>query len=218
MKIIGINGFKRSGKGEVGDAIADITAEHFMHTIQVGFADKLKVLAARSLGIMLSDDECIARMNECKEEWLISASKVMDPKATEFWGTNYTQVLGLTGRQYLQNIGNEARKIFGEDFWIDQILPSNLGPGDAYYVSPEEWLTEEYGSAQYLAITDLRYPNEAQRVLDLGGEVWEVLRPGTASDGHDSEQVLSTELVTRQIDNSKDLLSLRSQVEKALGL
>jgi hypothetical protein len=67
-----------------------------------------------------------------------------------------------------------------------------------------------------VAITDLRYPNEAQRVLDLGGEVWEVVRPGLVSDGHASEQTLPRDLVTLTIENDSDVADLQLKVRTLL--
>lgn len=227
-KIIGVNGFKRSGKGETAAAVTDLGATLVpgFTTTEVGFADKLKILAAKTLGfIERSDEECIALMNECKEEWLISIRKRITFEAHSEAGGVFPFVEEaewhrITGREYLQNLGNEARAVFGADFWVDQVLlnPANIDERDwSQNDNIEEYVAEQYGT-DYVLITDLRYENEARRVLDCGGEVWEVLRPGTGSDGHASEQPLPRELVTRQIDNSGDLLALRYEVEKALGL
>jgi hypothetical protein len=216
-KLIGINGYKRSGKGETGNAIRSVASDHFHSTTLVGFADKLKILAAKTLGFTdRSDEECIALMDECKEKWTFditaqtSTSLLVPDHTVGFWNT---ATHALTGREFLQNLGNEARKVFGEDFWADQVLPKPNwnNPGDNRMA-----LEGRYGT-DYVAFTDLRYENEAQRVLDLGGEVWEVLRPDTDSDGHASEKKLPRGLVTRQIHNSSDLMNLRWQVEKALG-
>jgi hypothetical protein len=209
--LIGINGFKRSGKGEVGNAIADVGYDRMRTTHQLGFADKLKILAAKSLGFLdRSDTECIALMDEAKEEWVFNIKKLMRPE--DGWPTGVWH--DLTGREYLQNMGNEARTVFGEDFWVDQVLdrPSRRG---------QEINTrnlEQRYSADYVAFTDLRYPNEAKRVLDLGGEVWEVVRPGVVSDGHASERRLPQMLVSRIIINDGTLMDLRYRVEKALGV
>lgn len=220
-KIIGINGFKRSGKGETAKAITALgqTVVPGFTTTEVGFSDKLKILAAKTLGfIERSDEECIALMNECKEHWIIDivkhnnvwrGSQPLHPRSP--WHE-------ITGRAYIQNLGNESRSVFGDNFWVDQVLPD---PG---LIEHSEWEAilagqiEDRYDTDLVLITDLRYENEAERVLYCGGEVWEVLRPGTASDGHASEQPLPRELVTRQIDNSGDLLALRYEVEKALGL
>lgn len=204
--LIGINGFKRSGKGETGLAIHAVASDHFLNTTLLGFADKLKILAAKALGFTeRSDAECIALMDECKERWIFDIAKDNAHRHVP-WHT-------LTGREYLQNLGNEARTVFGDDFWVDQVLPKA-----PTYPSYGPRMVEALYGTDYVAFTDLRYPNEAQRVLDLGGEVWEVLRPNTDSDGHASEKPLPRHLVTRQIHNNGDLMALRYEVDKALGL
>jgi hypothetical protein len=216
MQIIGINGFKRSGKGETAIAVADVLGEEafgFKVVKGVGFADKLKIIAARTLGFSGPDEDMIALMDQAKEKWIfhLTDSQPYNDEAFVFHE--------LTGRQYLQNFGNEAREIFGDTFWIDQVLPKvpYITPTGTPQQVVDITLQAKYPKVDVLCITDLRYENEAERVLSLGGVVWEVIRPNTKSDGHASEQVLPRELVTRQIDNSGNLMSLRFQVEKALG-
>lgn len=234
-KIIGINGFKRSGKGEVGSAIERVLLDYNFSTKQVGFADKLKILGAKTLGFTdRSDEECIRLMDECKEEWIFSILKhIKEEQVGQMAGNLFPYVVPyewhrLTGREYLQNLGNEARNVFGEDFWVDQVLPrpalsaeviggSSRDVPRHLSVLNSERVQQEYGT-DYLAITDLRYPNEAQRVRDLGGEVWEIIRPGLSSDGHASEKPLPKGLTTYRIVNDGTLQDLRYEVEKALGL
>lgn len=216
MRLIVINGFKRAGKGETGLAIKSVLADSlFEETKLLGFADKLKVLGARTLGFTnLSDAECIALMDEAKEKWWIDLTAPM-PSLMPVVGRGWAKKQ-ITGRQYLQNLGTEARYVFGADFWVDQVLPAvpqTRNPRVAAQVALRHLYNEDC-----VAFTDCRFPNEAQRCLSLGGEVWEVIRPGTGSDGHASEIPLPRELVTRQIDNSGDLAHLRWEVEKALNL
>jgi hypothetical protein len=215
-RIIGINGFKRSGKGEVGNAIANIGLDRTLHVQQVGFADRLKILGARTLGFTkgYTDSHRIALMDEAKERWLIEVLREFDEDEKAQWGSSHYKFHGLTGRQFLQNLGNDAREVFGEDFWVDQLLPRH--GDDAAWAKKE--VARRYPNVDILAITDLRYENEAQRVLDLGGEVWRVDRPGTASDGHASETPLPNDLVTYVIHNDADLTELRYRVERALGV
>lgn len=206
MHLIGINGFKRSGKGAVAD-IVDSLADGDHVVKQVGFADKLKVLAARALGFTdLDDKACIQVMDQWKETGWLEGGEVggLDP------------VVAITGRQYLQNIGNEARGIFGDTFWIDMVLPNPI-LASGWSTTGEGLLEAQYPGVDCLCITDLRYPNEAQRVLDLGGVVWEVLRPGLESDGHASEIPLDRSLVTWQIHNDGSLGDLEGRVEEALN-
>jgi hypothetical protein len=207
MRLIGINGFKRSGKGTVADILA--ARGHAGVVYQVGFADKVKILAARSLGYLdLSPRECIALMDEAKERWVLDTRTAND----------VIQFNTITGREFLQHIGTEARKLFGADFWVDQVLPAASGHPvrDNREVSNSIALRERFPEVDCVAITDLRFPNEAERVLRLGGEVWRVNRPGTESDGHDSEQVLSGHFITKELDNSGTIADLEDVVDKAI--
>jgi hypothetical protein len=205
MQLIGINGFKRSGKGETAAAAASLLGERYkVH--EVGFADKVKLWAAMSLGLTGTDEQLIALMNEAKESW------EMDVWTLSMVGGLVTQ---LSGREYLQHIGNRARHLFGEDFWVDQVLPPALGPYKR--VVEKHNLNYRYPGVDVLLMADLRYENEAQRVIDLGGVVWEVLRPGITSDGHDSEQPLPRHMVSWQIVNDDGLDVLRERTAKAIA-
>jgi hypothetical protein len=206
MYVVGINGYKRSGKGEVGKAIAANVLDGQVK--QVGFADKVKIFGARALGFLdRTDQECIDLMDVAKERWLIDVLSQEEEELPSYYLSH------ITGRQYLQNVGTEARKLFGDDFWVDQVLPS-----PAHQPDTDQWsLKRKHPGVDWLAITDLRFPNEAQRVLDLGGEVWRVTRPGTGSDGHDSEQWLDDKYVTMEIDNNGDLGQLSDVVAASLA-
>lgn len=104
----------------------------------------------------------------------------------------------LTGRQYLQNYGSEAhRDLFGSTFWVDRVLDT-----------VPEGIT---------VITDVRFSNEAERIREMGGEVWSVERPRRMSDGsfHVSEQPIDRGLVDRVIHNRGDVEDLRLEILRA---
>lgn len=209
MQIIGINGFKRSGKGATAAAVADILGGQYkVH--EVGFADKVKLWAAMSLGLVGTDTQLIELMNQAKETWALEVySTPGDPPRPRGWA----MTTGLTGREYLQHIGNRARHLFGDDFWVDQVLPSRLLlPTQAARV-----LDSMYPGIDVLVMADLRYENEAQRVLDHGGTVWEVIRPGVESDGHASERPLPRSMVSWQIVNDGGLDVLRDRTVQAIA-
>lgn len=204
MHLIGINGLKRSGKGATAEIIDKL---YEGNVVGVGFADKLKILAAKSLGYTnLSDVDAIALMDEFKETGVIYAGADPQGELPEHQ---------ITGRQYLQNIGNEARGLFGDSFWIDMVLP-NPAHAAGWEDAAVQALELRYPDVNCLCITDLRYPNEAERVKALGGVVWEVVRPGTGSDGHTSEQPLPRDLVNLTIDNDGTLDDLEAEVEAAM--
>jgi hypothetical protein len=62
-------------------------------------------------------------------------------------------------RRLLQVFGTEVgREMFGENFWVEL----------AFKQSPQE----------RVVFTDVRFPNEAQAIIDKGGQVWRVQREG----------------------------------------
>jgi hypothetical protein len=205
LRIIGISGLKTSGKDTTFQMVDHIYSE--LHPDRVvtraGFADKLKIMAARALGLEAHDETLIHLMDDAKENWLFDVTR---PDSI----LGYETIASFTGRQYLQWFGGNARIVFGETFWIDQVLPVAY---DRYW---GEELTERYPGVDVLCITDVRYPNEAERILDLNGEIWRVDRPGLASDGHSSEIPLKEHLVQRVIDNKGSFADLEVAVKELI--
>lgn len=212
MKLIGINGFKRSGKDTTFRTVAALTPDYRVE--RRAFADKLKIMAALAIGFTGPDEHLIAEMDKFKEDGRI---EIPYEANAPFSGLPMPGKRTITGRQYLQWFGAHARDVFGLSFWVDQVAPLD---DNAFYAI---WSTigrtgPIVGLPELGCITDVRYPNEAERVLELDGVVWEVQRPGLESDGHSSEEPLPRDLITRVIDNSGDLLHLEREVEAALAV
>lgn len=224
MNLVGINGYKRSGKGTVATILSE---NHTGIVYEIGFADKLKMLGAFALGYDRPPRDQIDLMDRAKELWTL---RVTEPQIADGEAGAEVQpgveIHYTTGREYLQELGTRARQMFGADFWVDQVLPRPV------QVEPEREdrhdlerhvndgnLARLYPEIDVVAITDLRFENEAQRVLDLGGVVWRVNRPGIESDGHASEQRLPDHLVSHEIDNSVegDFDHLSDEVYAAIG-
>lgn len=85
-------------------------------------------------------------------------------------------------RPLMQRFGTEVgREMFGDNFWIDYAL-------------------DRIPDGAKVVFTDVRFPNEADAVKALGGQVWRVERPGcvaanahpseTAMDGYDFDYVI----------------------------
>jgi hypothetical protein len=114
--------------------------------------------------------------------------------------------LGKSPRQMLQTLGTEwGRGSVHEEIWIRIAL---------------ERAKPELAAGRGVVITDVRFDNEAKAIIDAGGEVWRVVRPGwrcldDASASHSSEAGVSDLLVARIIDNSGSLDALRLQLTAA---
>ncbi len=165
MRLIGLNGYKGSGKDLTFDLIKELAPE----AQRRAFADRMKLFGASLLGLTYEDD-ILFTMNQLKSLGSVSS---------QIGGWTRAEV---DGRQFLRNVGENARLMFGQYFWVDQVLP------DPRRYS--EWGFHEISLLQvdFLVVTDVRYEFEAERIKRLGGQIWNVTRPGVGSDGHISEQ------------------------------
>jgi hypothetical protein len=102
-------------------------------------------------------------------------------------------------RRLLQRFGTEVgREMFGEDFWVNAAIDSI-----------------EDGSK--VVVSDVRYPNEADAIKKLGGQVWRVVRPGFGpANDHESEHAMTDYKFDVQITNDSGLEFLYSSVKTAL--
>lgn len=102
-------------------------------------------------------------------------------------------------RRLLQVMGTEVgREMFGENFWVEQALRD----------------VQENDRAVF---TDCRFPNEAQAIKDLGGEIWRINRPGFGPvNSHASEISLDDWAFDLIIENDGDLDQLRVKVTASL--
>ena len=94
----------------------------------------------------------------------------------------------VTGRYLLQTLGTDwARKLITEDIWMLMLR--------------ERLVKDMEEKATPMVIDDLRFPNEAMMVRELGGEVWELRRRGfkPSNDNHVSESGLSEDLIDRKV-------------------
>lgn len=92
--------------------------------------------------------------------------------------------LGVTVRHLLQTLGTEwGRTCIAPDVWL------------------KCWRATATQHPRVVA-DDVRFPNEAQLIRNMGGEIWLVVRPGVAdSTGHASEGSLADWSFDRVITN-----------------
>jgi hypothetical protein len=191
MLVIGIHGPSRSGK----DTVCQILLEEFplIKFERQGFADALKISAAKALGIEGSNSELIAKMDRIKE-----SGQVVNPFNS------------VSGREFLQRYGTEAhREMFGTNFWLDQVIPNVNDPRERYMGFDR--------TCDVLLIPDVRYQNEVQRVSDANGQLWKINRDVKGhTTGHASEGKLEARW-NRVIDNNGTKDDLWSDVKSAFN-
>lgn len=211
-RLIGLNGRLHSGKDSACDAIVEIASPSRVQ--RAAFADKLKMSACAALGIPFTDAADAVRIcNMLKEKASINVFTWADEGVI---GMDHV----LTGREYLQWYGTEShRDIFGTDFWVDALLPKPSKHWERYEPYNQPYLNQAFPDADVVVITDVRFPNEAERILDLGGEVWcidaeERLGP-LPEDAHVSERPLPPEYITHIVSNNHTLETFQNVLRKA---
>lgn len=114
-------------------------------------------------------------------------------------------VLEVSGRRLLQTLGTEwGRRQIHPEIWV------------------RHWQRRVQlcrAAGQRVVVDDIRFPNEADAVCQLGGQVWLVDRPGVEyHGGHASEGGLQTYAgFSRVLVNDGTLLALRDKALEILA-
>jgi hypothetical protein len=101
----------------------------------------------------------------------------------------------------MQRMGTEVgRNMFGQNFWVDMAI-NNLPDGSK------------------AVFADVRFPNEADAIKALGGEVWRVMRTGVGpANDHISEHALNDyHGFEHLLSNDGSLEDLAEKVKKILN-
>jgi hypothetical protein len=223
--IIGINGKIGSGKDTVGSIIqyltfckhynrTDLSYEDFTNSIGwvptweiKKFAGKLKQIASLLTGIDVEKfEDQDFKMTNLGPEW---ARPFYDKKSNVHYET-------ITVRKFLQLLGTECMRMgLHVNTWVNALfadytpthyligaLDTKLTDGDPVYPN---WI-----------ITDMRFPNEMEAVVEKGGITIRVVRPGTAVGTHPSETALDDAYFDHVISNDGTIEDLVEKVRTIL--
>lgn len=173
--LIGVTGRARVGK----DSFASACVKRGF--VRLAFADALKVATA----YLAHEDAQLFFDDVTKEE--------------------HCEVLGMTRRRALQNVGKALREAVGPDIWINRAL--------------SDW--DRRGKPDTV-ISDVRYENEADAIRRLGGTVVRINRAGAGLAGeagqHESEKPLPDYLIDIEIDNDGTLGELQWEARKIVDI
>jgi hypothetical protein len=105
-------------------------------------------------------------------------------------------------RAHLERVGDGARKVFGEEFWIEQI---------------SEEIKTLIANNKDIVITDLRKDNEARFVYTFRPDfsIWHVHRPGCERRPFDAWR---EEWAAFSIPNNGEIDDLHKHVDELVGL
>lgn len=112
---------------------------------------------------------------------------------------------GMSPREIFQKIGTEGgREVFGDDVWL------------------KRWYFHynQFKDLTHYAVPDVRFPNEADYIRSLGGNMWHVLRDGAGLSNeraaHASEAGLVPDAKDIIIRNNGTLEDLYAQVDEVM--
>jgi Deoxynucleotide monophosphate kinase len=186
--IIGLTGLKGSGK--------DTIAAHLIKSYgfeRRAFADKLKESAAALL-----------KLDPSHFEVLKNSPDILFAIGSFKQDGMFEMIVNQSTREFLQRYGTEShRDVFGQDFWVNQLLPM-----DGFYTD------------RNIVITDVRFVNEAERIHALKGYVVRVVRTlfNAESDLHTSEQEQLQIKSDYELDNTGYLYELPKKIDLMMKL
>lgn len=209
MIVIGLTGHAGAGKDSVADVLV---AEHGF--VKMSFAEPVKRLA-RVLDPVVGYDiyqDCSCGEKDC--------TVVDTVRLSDLYGMGYDDETIKESpwfdevRGIWQRFGTDVMRAEDKDYWVDKAAKALLE-----------------STHDRVVFTDVRFPNEAEMILNLGGpftfdgsmyfsdiqtSLWQISRPETDPDDHESEShagLLDEEL---QIINSGTLDEIPPAVETAL--
>ena len=162
--IIGIAGFRRSGKDTLARAISKLAQTRGFAVATIAFADPLRKAASAAYGVDVGEFTDDNLKDQVVEAW------------------------GITRRQMLINLG-EAMRGVDPDHWVKAWRRAvtkaqwQVG-GDRLGNSPS---ILDYPKVQIVLTPDLRRVNEAQAIHSAGGINVLLRRSGVTWDGHINE-------------------------------
>jgi len=182
MRLIALCGAAGAGK----DTVAGM-----LPAWRLAFADALYAEVAEAWGV--SEDDLKRRDSKERPSYLLAIdfckdSGFCDFKAGEYWHS------ARSPRQILQWWG-DYRRSQERDYFVQKVRD----------------VLEGEGTGLFWAITDCRFQNEAAMVRELGGQIWQVTRPGVSAGatGHVSDTDGSQFSPDRVIANHGSLKALQ---------
>ena len=170
--ILGLSGKALSGK----DTVADYLIERHNFPYKTGFAYNLKISCMRLFG--LTEDQVFSQEGKSSVFSVPLITTYDDIYNILGWmrkthdisihDKDYNKLIGkklYSPRDILQFVGTEVMRFYASDYHMEVIFRS-------------------VKNTDSVIITDVRFPNESQAVLDNGGKIVRILRPDSLRSKH----------------------------------
>ncbi len=205
MIVLGLHGPYGAGKDTAFEEIQRWASERGVLAVRRGFADLLKLSAARIFQPDITLEAALEWANGFKFDGLVGSYRRYVEDHPEVEGGAHEMFcepeFSLTGRELLQRYGTEChREVFGDNFWVDQLLPRD----ELARIRAICKFLPDNRLPQICCITDLRFENEATRIHEIPyGMVWRI-DPGNRlpqTDAHISEKPLPARMIDQVVQN-----------------
>lgn len=107
-------------------------------------------------------------------------------------------------RRFLQLLGTEGgRECLGEECWLDALMPK---------------VTKLMRAGENVVITNVRFANESQAVLDLGGDIIRIIRDGVGPvNEHNTDKGEAFQYAIEDVYNNGSLSDLAREAKRIHG-
>jgi hypothetical protein len=215
--IIGINGKIGAGKDTVGTIIQGLLLTNKNQSCEIKkFAGKLKQIASILTGISVEKfEDQEFKKTLLGSEWGTVKSNPLNA-VPAFEDVQFNHLMSV--RELLQKLGTEAmREGLHTNVWVNALFADYkakwVSTGDAIE-EDEVSLEKEYPN---WIITDMRFENELEAVVNKGGITIRVVRPGRTLTGtHPSETALDGFIMHYEIINDGTIEDLVEKVKEIL--
>ena len=122
-------------------------------------------------------------------DWNSARIEEMKEVTDERWGISPRRAMQVIGTEVFRRALPDMIPGFIDGFWIER-------------------MRAEYLLDCRMVVPDVRFPDEAQAIRDLGGKIIRVYRPGSKRDPHPSEAMVDSIEYDHAIANAGDLREL----------
>lgn len=157
VKLYALSGKIATGKDILAEGVGEILAKDLNNeSIQLSFAAGVREEISMFIDLLRKRDLFIAAKMDITEEEA-NQIKVLLLSDVEFYNDNYgPSIRTKQMRTVLQLWGTEIRRNKYEDYWVDKLK-------EKAYI--------ELSNGNNVYITDARFPNEVEAILNMGGQV-----------------------------------------------
>jgi len=213
--VLGITGRKRHGKDTAARTVAEVCRGRGRQVAVLAFGRALKTLVVSGLGLpghYVGDDEELKNSEDPVRLAPLSNLIIRLDQYLKSYGLpelTDREVLAIMLKTFapmkevyrflLQYVGTDVIRQRDPDHWVKRLEEEARGLLDQGYS---------------IIVSDVRFPNEADLVRRLGGQILKVVRPGSQDDDPHPSEVLVDEIETDFTIETDDVDELKARARQ----